>query len=590
MTKQEIQESIDNLEGSYVGGFQQEEIKSILTDLNNSSEGSYTEVEKYELDALITTSGLVPGMLYKINGVHPELFNDDSQKIYPLRETGVTIGQTVITNTGATGTAILLGTSHLMDYAVISKLQGDWDNSTTISVTTPGGTILHTIDASLFSTIGGTTIFLRALTPTQLATEGYGIFYNPKYSDTFVPGEQLTLLAKGKFTVISGEFDTAGGFSLEKFTGSEGQVGRFVEDELHHFQIISGDWFTNPSITITGQESGAVATLTNIVGSKIEPGDKVFFNGFSYISLTGELGLSSQQIENITLSLPETDWQKEPYSTVSRYAMVIDKISYNYTIDKILSREDNLGNIVKYDTVFLQKGPKGSVGIFAIFGGGGGSPHEPDDETAQQMLQLFGNPIATFKWGSKNYRANTIINSIFLTAFFSGSEIFKNNFVSESILLSSSSEKITEIVNNRFFECMLYSCYFLDVSGSNTDDRIRFMNNELNASYLLLSSIKLAVSYCRFSGLIMMAISIVNFSVVKATGAFMINKFDTVSNAEFTVLAQINPSIDLFAATYLNDNEIVNKKIYSVNSGPEPRVRISFINENDVLVVANINE
>jgi hypothetical protein len=40
----------------------------------------YVSKTKQEIDVLITNSQLIPGVLYKITGVHPNLYNDGTNK------------------------------------------------------------------------------------------------------------------------------------------------------------------------------------------------------------------------------------------------------------------------------------------------------------------------------------------------------------------------------------------------------------------------------------------------------------------------------------------------------------------------------
>lgn len=185
-------------------------------------------------------------------------------------------------------------------------------------------------------TNSGTTIFLQAITTNKLATQGYGIFYNPKYNKAISGFGIWNNNMNGTFSNIVGDFDY---LNKETITANNGATGLILADGF--IQWVSGDW--SASISITGNTSFATADVAGFVSPVYSIDQKVIWGGYSWTNTTGNVGSST----NI-LNLDTTNWSKDIYDEIN-YNKVLDLIEYDIENDWISRRcEIQSGNDVTY--------------------------------------------------------------------------------------------------------------------------------------------------------------------------------------------------------------------------------------------------
>ena len=284
-------------------------------------------------------------------------------------------------------------------------------------------------------TSSGTTIVLEAVDINKLAFEGKGIFYNPKYDNT-VSGYQVWD-NKSSWVVSS----VTGTFNLnEAVTANNGATGTLFSNILmNKFIVTAGSWAAATSIT--GNTSGATANISGVVLKTYSVGNKVMWGGYSWVNVSGTLGVKSD-ILNLS-----TGWAKNSY-TITDYNISIDKISYDYTNDMIIKRSELVsGNSVSctretYEYLKVSSYYKTSTAV---------NPY---------------NPISVFMWGNKFVNSlnvglgnNNITESYFETVNFLGgtcnnnllinySEYFNNTLMSTSYLNNNILEN--SVISNNF--------------------------------------------------------------------------------------------------------------------------------------------
>ena len=187
-------------------------------------------------------------------------------------------------------------------------------------------------------TTSGTTVYLRAISGSELEVQGMGKFYNPKYNqavDGFGIWENKMY---GTFSSISGTFDY---LNKEAVTADNSATGILLADGM--IQWVSGDW--SVAVSITGSVSGATADITGFVTPTYSIGDKVIWGGYSWTNNTGAVGSSVD-----VLNLDGTNWSKNVYDTTN-YNLAYDLIEYDYSNDWISRRYDAVADI---DVVFTK--------------------------------------------------------------------------------------------------------------------------------------------------------------------------------------------------------------------------------------------
>jgi len=187
-------------------------------------------------------------------------------------------------------------------------------------------------------TTSGTTVYLRAISGSELEVQGMGKFYNPKYNqavDGFGIWENKMY---GTFSSISGTFDY---LNKEAVTADNSATGILLADGM--IQYVSGNWSTATSIT--GGTSGATANVVDFVSPSYAINDKVIWGGYSWKNVNGNIGASTD-----VLNL-DSEWTKDVYDT-SNYNVAYDLIEYDYSNDWISRRYDAVADI---DVVFTKR-------------------------------------------------------------------------------------------------------------------------------------------------------------------------------------------------------------------------------------------
>ena len=180
-------------------------------------------------------------------------------------------------------------------------------------------------------TTSGTTVYLRAISGSELEVQGIGKFYNPKYNqavDGFGIWENKMY---GTFSSISGTFDYQ---NKETVTANNAATGILLADGM--IQFVSGDWSTATSIT--GDVSSATATVAGFVTPTYSIGDKVIWGGYSWTNVNGNIGASTD-----VLNL-DSEWSKNVYDTTN-YNLAYDLIEYDYSNDWISRRYEIASNV-----------------------------------------------------------------------------------------------------------------------------------------------------------------------------------------------------------------------------------------------------
>jgi hypothetical protein len=193
------------------------------------------------------------------------------------------------------------------------------------------------VDTNLYNdgTNSGTTILLQAVAPNKLSINGYGIFYNPKYT-TYTVGFDIWNNVSSLFSnVISGTF-----IAQENITANNGATGQlFATVRSSLFIALTGNW--NSAVSFTGNSSGASANIVfrDIVSYPVNT--KVIWGGYSWTNLTGLVG---NKLDEFNL---DSNWSKDVYDEVN-YNVVVDIIKYDCENDIITRRCDKFENDICY--------------------------------------------------------------------------------------------------------------------------------------------------------------------------------------------------------------------------------------------------
>ena len=165
------------------------------------------------------------------------------------------------------------GSGGTTSYIIVTKSELDTLIST--SGLTEGAfykiTGVHSLDLGpYFSLYGGTDVILQAASSFTLSTQGFGLFYNPKYDDYDVWNN----VDKLQYSSKTGYFNLG-----EVVVGDGGQTGTTATlvgtSSITIYQDDnSGDWTTATSLT--GQTSLSEMTITSSLHhNSYAPGDKI---------------------------------------------------------------------------------------------------------------------------------------------------------------------------------------------------------------------------------------------------------------------------------------------------------------------------
>lgn len=132
----------------------------------------YTEVTKVQADALIAANSVVPGVLYKITGVHPTLYNDGTNSGISVFLKGMTINKFDSEGTGQFYNPLYTATAPFniwnnRNTFTISAVVGTFNLNETITNNLGGtATLISVAEDGLFTITAGTWIGATTITGT----------------------------------------------------------------------------------------------------------------------------------------------------------------------------------------------------------------------------------------------------------------------------------------------------------------------------------------------------------------------------------------------------------------------------------------
>jgi len=173
-------------------------------------------------------------------------------------------------------------------------------------------------------TTSGTTVYLRAISGSELEVQGMGKFYNPKYNKSVDGFGIWDNKMYGTLSNVVGVFDY---LNKELVTADNGATGILLADGM--IQFVSGNW--SSATSITGGTSSATANVVDFVSPSYAINDKVIWGGYSWTNVNGNIGASTD-----VLNL-DSEWSKDFYDTTN-YNIAYDVIEYDYVNDWISRR------------------------------------------------------------------------------------------------------------------------------------------------------------------------------------------------------------------------------------------------------------
>jgi hypothetical protein len=383
-----------------------------------------------------------------INGIQVYINEGDtnSKKIFVLENTGViTLGITSLVFNPISG-----GSQSLV--IQVTRLQSE--NLIDTNSLVPGA-IYKIIDVhqDLYDdgTNSGTTIFLKALTNNKLSIEGSGLFYNPKYNQSVDEFGIWSNRSSWVATVTGGTFSTN-----EQVTANNGATGQLVGPIDSNIFISSGGTWSGAA-SISGDVSGATASVSSIVLKTYNIDDTAIWGGYTWVNLSGNVGTS---ISSLSL---DGAWEKIVYNETD-YNISLDIIHYDYENDTIVYREDIAANIV---------------------------------HTTKAFNDLNDEPIHLFQWGN-NFKygndegvgSNLVKTSICENVNFSG-KYFTYNYFIDSYYTNNIANNGTYFTNNTFLGSSFNSNTIVNFSAIeyNTITDSNISNNSLSSGSFYINKI-----------------------------------------------------------------------------------------------------
>lgn len=313
-----------------------------------------------------------------------------------------------------------------------------------------------------------TSIWLKAISQTELDCNGVGKFHNPKYN--------YDLHNNGIYSnILRFEFDYSGSYDLE------------YRDFNYTLQDMSGEI----NITMIGKSTthgiaeSSTLTLLEIISEEVYGSS--YFGNLDVISATSDImdpisgdildviwggyywsnktGLLGSVISDFELS---GDWGLKDYD-INDYYVSFDTIKYDYETDKIYSRSDSMLNKVEYDFRLLNESVNNGTSIFD-----------------------FVNPIKHFQWTSigeynKGVSNNNISNSIFnninsMVKYTTGVvlkdlSIFKDNIVLGDMGLENLTLDRSTMIGNNLIDSNLECVKLIKSNFSNNTAISSYINN-----------------------------------------------------------------------------------------------------------------
>jgi len=273
--------------------------------------------------------------------------------------------------------------------------------------------IIHGVNTNLY---GGTTIMLHAVATNKISSDGWGLFYNPKYVSTVDPyGVYSEYIQFGIFDL---DYNISNGDTV---TSNLGDTGTYISAGL----IIPTDgivWSSGIEYITCDRTSSDYTVSIISQPTSYNVGDKVNWGGRVWENTSGNLGYSQDRY-----TLNSGDWDLVPYNDTD-YNVVLDAITYDINNDYISSRKDINGN-------------------------------EVDATNLDYNNYFVDNPIKLFQWGNGNVFNNKMIDSYLECVNFRGNELANNTLTQISYVQSCIFETGSVFSQNILNQgSHLYSC------------------------------------------------------------------------------------------------------------------------------------
>jgi hypothetical protein len=475
----------------------------------------------------------------------------------------------VVQNFGDVDLITIGGGSNTSNFITVTK--SELDDLITNSLLQDGATYKITgVHPDLYDdgTTSGTTIFLKALTNNKLSIEGSGLFYNPKYNQSVDEFGIWSNRSTWNATLSSGTFS-----ANEAVTANNGAIGTlFTNLEANIFISGGGSWSTATSIT--GDSSGATASIDTIVLKSYDIDDTVIWGGYTWINLNGNVGDS---LDSLTL---DSEWDKVPYDLIN-YNLTLDIIHYDYENDTIVYREDIASNIVQTTKEFndLNNEP------IQLFQWGNNFKYGNDEGIGNNLVQnsicdnvnfsgqyfidniLINNSefYSTFTSGSY-FASNTLNNSSLSNNSVSGGGYFYNNTLSGSSISSNSLSGGSSISSNS----LIWSSFSSNSLISSSDFISNILNDTNTFANILINNSYFSSNLLNSSGFENNTLDSSEFSMntLNSTSKFIYNKLTGGANFNYNTLSSgsLFDSNTLGTASSLQFNTLSNSSYFSDNT------------------------
>jgi streptogramin lyase len=317
------------------------------------------------------------------------------------------------------GVSTILGTTGTNPYGITLDAEGNVytanNGSDNISKITPNGT----------STILGIT-----------GTNPYGITIDAS-GNTYTANQGSNDVSK--ITQSTAQFN-----SNENITANNGATGQLFQTlDWNMFIATSGDWASATSIT--GVNTGANASVTDIVLQSYPIGSKTIWGGYSWTNINGNVGVPMD-----IFNLDPFQWQKDVYDEVN-YNKVVDLIEYDINNDWISRRHEvEFGNDIIYtlsDLTFI-----GSLN-YAIssfmFGNGYNSTlgvgiiNNLIENSFFECVNFMGSRIQSNTLTNSGIYSNTLMGNSYI-AF---NILTNNSIIAFNILTNNSTITLNTLIN-----------------------------------------------------------------------------------------------------------------------------------------------
>jgi hypothetical protein len=328
---------------------------------------------------------------------------------------------------------------------------------------------------------GGTSILVQAISTNKLSLAGEGIFYTPKYTTENSRGiwDLVPYLFDIESFNYGADITFSGTVTQDSTTGNGTGFSATVDISDGYFTVnpnivtygqgyVSGDL-----VTILGSQIGGidgvddlVFNISNAVDYQI--GGVTFWGGRAWTNLTGLIGAS---INKYTLN---SDWEIIPFNTTN-YKISVDAIHYDYSNDRIIKREDRLGNVVS-----------------------------TNNDNINNLIGNNSHPIRDFQWGNKGTNlgigyeygcvGNKVIDSLFECINFrvsrcsfntitAGSSVVDNTIFNNFYKNSIESGGVINNTTGNFSNNKVFNSYILDNIFSSQFSSIRDNNLSVNSGF-----------------------------------------------------------------------------------------------------------